>query len=902
MKNFLLLSFLTGLLPCVSSAAVSIGTAPQDQTICAGSPATFSIGATGAAALTYQWQVSTNGGGSWANVNDGAAYTGTTTMTLRIVAAAIGFNNNKYRCNVSDGASVSSVAATLHVNGGTGPVPSLSGNIAQTQCANTTGSSPVNTQTSFNYQWQTSLDGLSWTDIDPANPDYSGAQDAVLTWYGTQAAGTALLYRYTMTNSSLTCAAVSAIDTLRLAPAPNSLVPTPTSTSVCPGGGNINFTFTSPPSGYAFRWQESADGINYTDLNNAGVYSGVGSPSLALTGIVISNTMKYRARTSLTTFNLTCETFSIPATLTLKTLPAISAQPGNAFVCANTSPKLVVTATGTTVTYQWQVSTDGGSSWADAAAGTSGAATRTITLNNVAMSMDNYRYRVLVKSPCVADLTSNPVTLRIGSDGTWLGTQDTAWEHVGNWCSIVPVQATDVLVPSWAPRMPLISDGTGTAYSRNLTIQNGASLTISGGATSFTGPFSIPGTVSYTGVVNQQVIPADHGNLYISGSGNKTLQSSVAITHTLGLGGSAKMVTGNNILTMNAGSNPIVVGSTTSWIVTGNGGGGAGNTGIGGVRIKQVSAAASNLLFPVGPTTAAYNPLSLTNSGTVNDFTIAVNDQVIPGGPSSGVVGRTWLVSAANTGSSISLGLQWGQAEEGSAFNRNSATIIRSNGTLIVEKTAAGAAGGGNPYSMAGGNFSTITQFSVGTNTMVPLSLPLANFSAQWVDDHTAGIYWTAEQQAEPGAYSIQRSIDGVQFNDIGTVPATAGQLSYSFYDTRPLMNNFYRVVRTSRDGVAIYSRVVQVAGNGTDQAALAPSVVDGTATSLLLSLKDASGVLYTLSDISGHTLDRRTIQLQAGVQRLPLDVSHLHTGVYYVRVTGSNGNGLDKTLTLVKK
>lgn len=889
-------------LPSTLSATVTFSTAPLDQTVCAGSPATFTVGASGAASLTYQWQVSTDGGGTWNPVSDGATYTGSTTMTLRISAATSGLNNYKYRCTVSDGAVANSTAATLHVNAGTGPVPSLSGNISQTQCANTFGSSPVNTQTSFNYQWQTSTDGISWTDLDPADADYSGTQDAVLSWYGTQTAGIAILYRYTMT-SSTGCSALSAIDTLRLAPNPNSLIPSPTSTSVCPGGGNITFTFAAPPSGYAFRWQESADnGVNYTDLSNNGIYSGVSSPALGLTGIVITAPMKYRARISLTTFNVTCETFSIPGTLTLKTLPAITAQPTNAFVCAGTSPKLTVTATGSaTLTYQWQVSTDGGSSWANAGTGTSNPTTRTMTLNSVTTSMDGYKYQVIVNGPCNIPLTSSAATLHIGSDGTWLGAQDTAWEHVGNWCSIVPIQTTDVLVPSWAPRMPLISDGTGTAYSRSLTIQSGASLTISGGSTSMTGPFSIPGTVSYTGVVDQNILPADHGSLYISGSGNKLLQSNVAITSNLGLAGAAKLVTGNKILTMNAGSNPIIVGSATSWIVTGNGSSGAANTGTGGLRMAQVPASASNLLFPLGPTPAAYNPLSLTNSGAVNDFTIAVNDQDIPGGPAGGVVGRTWLVSAASSGSNVSIGLQWNQPEEETGFNRNDASIIRSDGTTIVQKSAAGAANGTNPYAMAGSGFSTLTQFSVGTNTMVPLPLQLISFSAQWINDAAAGLSWTVDPQSPVAAYTVQRSTDGLRYTDIGTVTAATGRTSYSYIDTRPSTNNSYRLLLKTPGGNTAYSRIVQLSENTTaDRAALAPSVTERSYTSLLLSLNQSSDVLYTLSDISGHIMTHYAVRLAGGDHNLPLDISRLPAGVYFVRVTGSDG--LNKTLTLIRR
>src|SRR5712664_3941488 len=77
--------------------SISFGTAPLDQTVCAGSPATFTVGATGTGILTYQWQLSTDGGSTWNVVSNGSVYTGATSMTLRITATTVAFNNNRYR-------------------------------------------------------------------------------------------------------------------------------------------------------------------------------------------------------------------------------------------------------------------------------------------------------------------------------------------------------------------------------------------------------------------------------------------------------------------------------------------------------------------------------------------------------------------------------------------------------------------------------------------------------------------------------------------------------------------------------------------------------------------------------------------------------------------------------------
>jgi len=113
-------------------------------------------------------------------------------------------------------------------------------------------------------------------------------------------------------------------------------------------------------------------------------------------------------------------------------------------------------------------------------------------------------------------------------------------------------------------------------------------------------------------------------------------------------------------------------------------------------------------------------------------------------------------------------------------------------------------------------------------------------------------------------------------------------------------MNNFYRILLTSPDGSAVYSRIVQLAGEGNDLAALAPSVVEGSATSLLLLLRTQGDVAYTVSDVAGHIVANHSVRLMAGFQRIPLDAGRLRPGIYFVRITGTEG--LNKTLTLVKK
>ncbi|REG91197.1 YDG domain-containing protein [Flavobacterium aquicola] len=100
---------------------------PTDSTICEGDGTSFTVAGSGAG-LTYQWQLSTNGGGIFNNLSNSGVYSNVTAATMNITAAAIGMNNYQYRCIVSGtcAPSVTSDQVKLHVNSDSGSI-SLNG-------------------------------------------------------------------------------------------------------------------------------------------------------------------------------------------------------------------------------------------------------------------------------------------------------------------------------------------------------------------------------------------------------------------------------------------------------------------------------------------------------------------------------------------------------------------------------------------------------------------------------------------------------------------------------------------------------------------------------------------------------------------------------------------------------
>lgn len=82
---------------------------------------------------TYQWQLSINNGNSFANISNGANYSGVTTGTLQLINLPSSFNGNIYRC-VVNGAN-SEPRKIQFVNSWTGAVNTLWSNTGNWSCS-----------------------------------------------------------------------------------------------------------------------------------------------------------------------------------------------------------------------------------------------------------------------------------------------------------------------------------------------------------------------------------------------------------------------------------------------------------------------------------------------------------------------------------------------------------------------------------------------------------------------------------------------------------------------------------------------------------------------------------------------------------------------------------------------
>ncbi|MFN8242995.1 MAG: M36 family metallopeptidase [Ferruginibacter sp.] len=393
----------------------TISAQPTSQSACVGANVTFSVTTSGPN-RTHQWQISTNGGGSWTNLTNTAPYSGVTTTSLLITNVSLGLSGNQYRCVVNGGCvaptTVNSNAATLTIGTSAPVINTNPGN--QSGCAGATVSFTISATSAISYQWQESTNGGgSWSNITNGGV-YSGATTVTLTLTGITIGMNTYQYRCVATGGCTgTATANSNSAVLTVNPA-TSITGQPFSASVC-AGGNTSFTVTATGNSLSYQWQESTNGGgSWNNISNGGVYSGATTVTLTLTGITAGmNSYQYRCVVSSACSPLN----SNAAVLTVNTSASITGQPASTAVCAGNSVSFTVAATGSGLIYQWQESTNGGGSWNNLSntAPYSGVNTNTLIINPAAVGMNTYQYRCVVGASCPSPVNSNPATLTVGA-------------------------------------------------------------------------------------------------------------------------------------------------------------------------------------------------------------------------------------------------------------------------------------------------------------------------------------------------------------------------------------------------------------------------------------------------------------------------------------------------------
>ena len=186
-------------------------------------------------------------------------------------------------------------------------------------------------------------------------------------------------------------------------------------------------------------------------------------------------------------------------------------------------------------------------------------------------------------------------------------------------------------------------------------------------------------------------------------SNNLSLTQNMVATDSIRFN-AGKLILGDLNIVTNAVKNY----SDVSFVITG---------GQGSLKINNVAFA--DVTYPVGFSATTYNPVTLSNSGTSDNFSVRAFNVAPVGAFGDSVVTRSWrIVEDVAGGSNVTVTPQWNSGETGTAFNASSCSVIHSNGTSIDYSGSVGPATGSGPFTKNGNGFTSFLaadRFGIGS-------------------------------------------------------------------------------------------------------------------------------------------------------------------------------------------
>lgn len=182
----------------------------------------------------------------------------------------------------------------------------------------------------------------------------------------------------------------------------------------------------------------------------------------------------------------------------------------------------------------------------------------------------------------------------------------------------------------------------------------------------------------------------------------------------------------------------------------------------------------------------------------------------------------------------------------------------------------------------------------VSCDPFAPLPVELLNFTAKKFEEESH-LEWSTATEIDNKGFTIQRSIDGRSWEEIGweSGAGTYDQVSsYSFIDRHPVNGiNYYRLEQVDFDGRTSLTdiRAVEFEAESISLKAF-PNPTDGPVTLSIGSGEDEV-IYYRITDVTGKTVLERSNQSAPG-GKYELELSYLPAGVYQLTASHSGGQG----------
>ncbi|WP_276480990.1 hypothetical protein [Paraflavitalea pollutisoli] len=223
--------------------------------------------------------------------------------------------------------------------------------------------------------------------------------------------------------------------------------------------------------------------------------------------------------------------------------------------------------------------------------------------------------------------------------------------------------------------------------------------------------------------------------------------------------------------------------------------------------------------FPIG-NDGFYAPVRITDAQNIDTFTAQYFHSPSPfaGQPREPTLANIsqvewWQVNRINqpSGPPPHLWLSYDPQRSGGITSPNDLRVARWDGTTWTDKGASIVT---PTFIRSNDQISEFSPFTLASTSALlnPLPIRLLTFTATAAERHNQ-INWTATGEDTADRYVLERSTDGINFQDIAVVRPLSGTSvnSYSHIDENASLTIYYRLRMEHQRTSLIYSRVIQI-------------------------------------------------------------------------------------------
>ncbi|MFK7775735.1 MAG: T9SS type A sorting domain-containing protein [Saprospiraceae bacterium] len=348
--------------------------------------------------------------------------------------------------------------------------------------------------------------------------------------------------------------------------------------------------------------------------------------------------------------------------------------------------------------------------------------------------------------------------------------------------------------------------------------------------------------------------------------------------------------------------------------------GGNNRSYIEGPVLKKGSIAETEFTFPIGDA-SAYAPISISNTDFASSqYTAQYTSDPPPfgviylnGGMTNVSENERWTLEKSVGSKDVDVKLHWDDAQA-SGISDLSSLVVAGYDPVNNEWDNYGNGGttgttGSNGSGTIINNLTSdpppfgVIYFTYGTTSAINvLPVELTFFQAVQQNTH-AHLQWETASERNTSHFSVERSINGVDFIEIGSVTGSGDGIivnQYTFKDIAPVNGiNYYRLKIVDHDYSFEYSNIEVVVFDTESSIQLYPNPIEKTIQLKGLDI-ETDNVQLEIIDRNGKLIFANKVPVKYGQLQISTDLANIkYSGTYFLRVISQKQNQIFKFIKI---